>query len=222
MKIILLMIFCLLLPFAAAGTIGGHMYDFELNSLENVKVSINTIPQQVMVANEGYYSFNVPKGDYIIRAEYFDEGMIKFFSEETFSIIDEGQYVLDLILMRDIEDEMGLFEENENIKIDTDIYSNGFSSYWYLGLIVLLLGALFLGFRFFKLKYPVKIEDEFDDDLKKVLAIIKKEDGRITQKEIRKRLGVSEAKISLMITELEHKEKVQRIKKGRGNVIILE
>ncbi|MEA3378465.1 MAG: winged helix-turn-helix transcriptional regulator [Nanoarchaeota archaeon] len=216
------MIFCLLLPFAAAGTIGGHMYDFELNSLENVKVSINTIPQQVMVANEGYYSFNVPKGDYIIRAEYFDEGMIKFFSEETFSIIDEGQYVLDLILMRDIEDEMGLFEENENIKIDTDIYSNGFSSYWYLGLIVLLLGALFLGFRFFKLKYPVKIEDEFDDDLKKVLAIIKKEDGRITQKEIRKRLGVSEAKISLMITELEHKEKVQRIKKGRGNVIILE
>ena len=40
-------------------------------------------------------------------------------------------------------------------------------------------------------------------------------------KDIRKAFGLSEAKASLIITELEHKNLVKRIKKGRGNVIIL-
>ena len=43
--------------------------------------------------------------------------------------------------------------------------------------------------------------------------------GRTTQKEICKELPYSEAKISLMITELEQKQMVKRIKKGRGNII---
>jgi len=53
------------------------------------------------------------------------------------------------------------------------------------------------------------------------MDIIKKEDGRTTQKEIRKQLPLSEAKVSLIITELEEKGVVKKIKKGRGNVIIL-
>jgi len=53
------------------------------------------------------------------------------------------------------------------------------------------------------------------------LKFIKKEGGRTTQKEIRKNIGLGEAKVSLIITELEHKKKVKRIKKGRGNIIIL-
>ncbi len=35
-------------------------------------------------------------------------------------------------------------------------------------------------------------------------------------------LDLSEAKISLILTELEHKGKVEKIKKGRGNVILLK
>ncbi|MFH1315909.1 MAG: hypothetical protein ABII01_00130 [Candidatus Woesearchaeota archaeon] len=60
------------------------------------------------------------------------------------------------------------------------------------------------------------------NDLDKILDIIKKEGGRTTQKEIRKKMPYSEAKISLMISELEHKGKVERIKKGRGNIIVLK
>jgi uncharacterized membrane protein len=65
-------------------------------------------------------------------------------------------------------------------------------------------------------------QDVADADLQKVIEIIRKEGGRTTQKELRKQIPLSEAKISLMISELEHKRIVQKVKKGRGNIIILK
>jgi uncharacterized membrane protein len=59
-------------------------------------------------------------------------------------------------------------------------------------------------------------------DLGTVLKIIKEEGGRTTQKDIRKKIPLSEAKVSLMISELEAKGKIEKIKKGRGNIIILK
>ena len=61
-----------------------------------------------------------------------------------------------------------------------------------------------------------------DDELKNVLEIIKANGGRTTQKEIRKQIPLSEAKISLMVAELEHKGFIEKIKKGRGNIIVLK
>lgn len=60
------------------------------------------------------------------------------------------------------------------------------------------------------------------DDAKEIVDFIKKEGGRTTQKDIRKVSSLSEAKISLIITELEHKGVIEKIKKGRGNVIVLK
>ena len=73
-------------------------------------------------------------------------------------------------------------------------------------------------------KYDVKIIDCVIDDLSEedFLEIIKKEGGRTTQKDIRKEIPLSEAKTSLMIAELEHKGIIEKIKKGRGNIIILK
>jgi uncharacterized membrane protein len=53
-------------------------------------------------------------------------------------------------------------------------------------------------------------------------VIIKEEGGRTTQKDIRKKIPLSEAKVSLMISELEAKGKIQKIKKGRGNIIVVK
>jgi uncharacterized membrane protein len=58
-------------------------------------------------------------------------------------------------------------------------------------------------------------------DLKEVLGIITQSGGRLTQKELRKKLGYSEAKISLMVADLEDRGLVKKIKKGRGNIIRL-
>jgi uncharacterized membrane protein len=49
-----------------------------------------------------------------------------------------------------------------------------------------------------------------------------KEHKRITQKEIRKEVPLSEAKISLIISEMEHRGIIEKIKKGRGNIIVLK
>ncbi len=59
------------------------------------------------------------------------------------------------------------------------------------------------------------------DDLREVIRIIEKKGGRTTQLDLRKALPYSEAKVSLMITDLENRGIVKKIKKGRGNVIIL-
>ena len=71
-------------------------------------------------------------------------------------------------------------------------------------------------------KEEIKEEKETINDLNQIIKIIKDEGGRATQKEIRKKIPLSEAKISLMIAELEHEGKVKKIKKGRGNIIILK
>ena len=60
------------------------------------------------------------------------------------------------------------------------------------------------------------------NDLEQIMKIIKDEGGRTTQKHIRKEIPLSEAKISLMIDELEHKGTIEKIKKGRGNILILK
>lgn len=59
------------------------------------------------------------------------------------------------------------------------------------------------------------------DDLKGLLKVISAMGGRTTQTELRKKLSYSEAKISLMLTDLESRGLIKKIKKGRGNIIIL-
>lgn len=70
-------------------------------------------------------------------------------------------------------------------------------------------------------KKEKKSEYEGSEILDKIIEIIKEEGGRTTQKNIRKKIPMSEAKISLGVTELEEAGKIKKIKKGRGNIIIL-
>ena len=65
----------------------------------------------------------------------------------------------------------------------------------------------------------IPLVQETDNELNKMLCFIKKE-KRTTQKELRKMFPFSEAKISLMISDLESQGKIRKIKRGRGNIII--
>jgi uncharacterized membrane protein len=58
-------------------------------------------------------------------------------------------------------------------------------------------------------------------DLSKVLSIIRDHKGRITQKDLRNRLEYSEVKVSLMLSELEKRGLVKKLKNGRENIVIL-
>jgi uncharacterized membrane protein len=93
-----------------------------------------------------------------------------------------------------------------------------------LALIGVALVALMilLGKRRWKKPLKNKNSHELSSDLQGVLKVLDKNGGRMTQKELRKNFELSEANISLMITELESLGLVKRIKKGRGNIIIRE
>jgi uncharacterized membrane protein len=59
-------------------------------------------------------------------------------------------------------------------------------------------------------------------ELDEIVAFVRKEGGRTTQKELRSVLPYSEAKVSLMIAELESIGRLKKIKRGRGNIIVLQ
>jgi len=63
--------------------------------------------------------------------------------------------------------------------------------------------------------------DKLPEDLKEIIEILEKLGGRMTQIDLRGRLNCSEAKVSLMITDLEDRGLVRKVKKGRGNIILL-
>jgi uncharacterized membrane protein len=59
------------------------------------------------------------------------------------------------------------------------------------------------------------------EDLEGVLYIIRSHKGQITQKELRSRLNYSEVKVSTMLSELEKRGQIKKLKNGRENIVIL-
>jgi len=226
--LIWLIAFLFLANFASAATIYGTVYDLSLNKVNNARVEISSVPKQFMVAQNGTYSFNVPNGAYIINAQKIQKGTIISSVQENITIKQSGIYVLDLILFPDIEE--GVEDVNIDINGIPESNNNAFAAA--IIIIIFLIAALtYFIYRKInqKKELPMGGKEEHKqgniiegEEIDEIIKLLKKEGGRATQKEIRKEIPLSEAKISLMIAELEHKGIVEKIKKGRGNIIILK
>lgn len=217
--------------FANAAAIYGTIYDLSLKKVNNARIEINTNPKQFLIAQNGTYSFNAPNGFYTINAQLMQKNDVIASVQENITIAQDGNYVLDLILFPDLEEGV----EDPEVEINGNVVgeTNANDGVLLIGFIVLFLSGIIVGIFYFlktrkkenvsKGKENGKADEKSEDDgLEQVLKIIRQESGRTTQKEIRKKIPLSEAKISLMISELEHKGLVEKIKKGRGNIIILK
>lgn len=194
----LLFIFVLTLEIVNSASLEGYVYDISLDKLDNVIVEINTIPLQRLVAKDGFYEFkSISTGTYQIKAYTNDK---KLEALEEIKIAEEGTYTYDIFLIPELED------TDSRLVIWPYILS-----IFIIGLIIFLV---------FKYKKPKK-QEIIDQDLDYIINIIKKEGNRIIQRDLVQKTGLSEAKISLMITDLENKGKIRKIKKGRANIIIL-
>ena len=80
---------------AEAAVISGSVYDLSLRKANNAIVEINSTPKQVMVAQNGSYSFSVPNGFYSINAKLKARKEVIAFVEENISVRQDGKYVLD-------------------------------------------------------------------------------------------------------------------------------
>ena len=58
-------------------------------------------------------------------------------------------------------------------------------------------------------------------DLLEILDVIRGQKGRITQKDLRGKLDYSEVKVSLLLSELEKRGLIKKLKNGRENIVIL-
>jgi len=215
--IVYLFVLLCFVSFVSAATIHGSIYDLSLDKMSDVIVEIDTEPRQQYISKGGIYAFDVPAGEYEIVANYYADSLLESRAVEKISVKNEGDFVLDLILFPVVESE--LVSEVDDISLDDDYFKEKDYSLIILIVVVVIVVLLFLYFT--RRKKPILQEDsETEGDYyDKVLSIIK-ENKRVTQKDIRKQIPLSEAKISLIITELEHKGLIEKIKKGRGNILI--
>lgn len=208
---------------ASAATIHGTIYNLLLEPQKNTIVEVNSLPQQNFIAKDGEYSFSLLKGNYTISAKYIEDGELISTASENISIVNEGDFVLDLILFDFTEEDFDLLNTPE---IDIDAEEQQFP--WLIVLMAAIAIVLAgIGILFYKKNKPMIKEGHLGEksvkeELEQVISILKSESGRITQKELHKKLNLSEAKVSLMVAELESLGKVKKIKQGRGNIIILK
>ena len=214
------LILLLLINSCYAAKLHGTIYDISLEKVSNVMVEVNSSPTQRVISKEGNYEFEIPIGSYKITTKQVKGNITLASAEEIIFIIDDGSYVLDLFLFPSLEEEESLLNET-NLTIDDEYFK---TTNYLLIIVVLLLIILIamLSILYFRSKKKQPIVVEGAEDIQRVISIIKSQGGRTTQKEIRKHMPLSEAKVSLLISELESKGIIEKIKKGRGNIIILK
>lgn len=228
-------------------TVHGAIYEWgTFEPLENVIVEVNSTPSQSMLARYGLYSFNLAPGDYVISASYYRNNVLLYRAQEEITIKGSGDYVLDIIFLPTFYDpgidESDFTELNELADL-AESEDGGRSSFSYGTLSLMILTALAFAAGTYLLSVRRKVsltmaEDEIHnvdepipdmdagyaalpDDLREMVSVISRNGGRITQKDLRGSLRHSEAKISLMVSDLEDRGLVRKFKKGRGNVVFL-
>ena len=241
-KILIIMALIVIPSVAQAAVIGGSVYDLSLQKISGAVVEVDSTPRQQVISNTGDYRFNLAQGSYTITAKHIKAGKIIANATEKIIIDREGEFSLDLIVLPLLEDitigDISLKESDfEESRIDLFLIL-GF------GTVGIILIFLFLKNRHARKDKPVEVvrevlkpeirvvkeivreirevkPDKLPEDLDKMMDIIRKNQGRVNQKDIRKELNLSEAKISLMVDDLEGRGLVKRIKKGRGNIVVL-
>ena len=239
-QLIILILLCFLISNASSATITGEVFEwYNFEKLDNVIVEIDTIPAQRDVSINGIYSFEVGFGEYNISAEYYSQGELVYVDDQNVLVTNDGNFVIDLIMFPILDFDEGIVDVNfEDINVDEILIEDEGEVNDLAGIIIsfivliILLILLFLANKDLlpKTKKEKRLElrkneniDDLDKYARQVLELLKKRGNRLTQKEIRDEIAeIGEAKISLIIAELEAIGKVKKIKKGRGNIIILK
>ncbi|MFH0961440.1 MAG: hypothetical protein V1820_02040 [archaeon] len=221
--------------------ISGGAYSWEDLSLASpVVFSINTTPEQTLVSESGKYSFFVPEGIYLLKAESFRGAEKLLEDSSTIKVLDDGSpYRIDFILFPAVPSG-GNLDEEQSPSIDIQIVPRQATPNLFI--IPLLIGAgaggaFYIYFRFLRKKpaagrkkatsrelaaRPVQTpKKNLDPELAEILEKISAAGGRIIQRELRREMPYSEAKASLLLSELEARGLVRKYKRGRANLIVL-
>lgn len=232
---------------AEVATVHGAVYDWEsFKLLENTIVEVNSTPPQSQVAKYGLYSFDLPLGIYVLKASYYENGEFISYAQEELNITDGGDYLLDMLLLPAYPDSnlngSDLHVVTTPIEDGVPLNNNGSKNTILLAAagFLLIVGAIAFVLKKRQASQKAELETSSYDfsypdsentndnsvslpqDLQEVVEIIKVNGGRITQRELRSRINYSEAKVSLMVSDLENRGIIEKFKKGRGNIIVIK
>lgn len=200
MRWLLVLIFVLCTPLVFGATLSGDLYNQQFESVTAV-VTINTTPQQIKLGSS--YSFDVPPGMYTLQAVEYDDDLPVSFYNNSFKVVSSGVFVYDLIL----------FPVYDTTLDDVFVAPTEESSTSWWWLIPVVLAIILLAYFLFR---PKKVMGKLEE---RMLYFITTQ-AHTTQKDVRNQFPeVSEAKISLVLSGLVQDGKIQKIKRGRGNII---
>ena len=242
--LLILILMCFLISGVQAAEVHGTIYiwsDFE-KPLTNAIIEINSMPVQSKVATNGTYSFDdLQPGNYTIKAKSYRNNVLEYSAEEEVQIVDrEGNFNIDILLFPPMDSDIEYLGDM-NLTADIDIKNDGSRDTYLLVAAILIIVCSALFFLWMKKKKktsdglvihgsPVEQtgkapdipEKEIPEDLQNLYSLIMKKGGRVTQKELRGEMKCSEAKVSLMLDDLEDRGYIKKIRKGRSNIIIAE
>jgi len=218
----------LMLSLSLAATIYGTTYDWStLEPLNDCILEVNSTPAQQLISKDGNYSFNLPIGSYQIIAKYYENNSLLLESTDKVSVISDGSYLMDIIMFPAIDLGEPLFNETDPNLEEQYLFTdqNGWMNLVFFSIALVAVTLLVASKLRTHKKEPEKTIEErpgrLSKEAKQVLEIIQRE-GRMTQKELRKKLPWSEAKVSLIIADLEERSLIKKIKKGRGNILKID
>ncbi len=210
--------------FSVACLVYGQVYDISSHRLSYAVVSFyreGSLYSKILANDTGWYETELPQGRYVVLAYKPGDNLV---SNETIFVSNNTRY--DIILYPVVDYE----EIPENITLpglgylpnDMQIYSpeskETSTQTMFLFLITFLLLSIFVIILWKSRKvYRPKERDE-----EKVLDILKRNNGRMKQKEIVRETGWSEAKVSLVLKSLVKKGKVRRKKIGREKIVMIQ
>lgn len=220
-----------------ASTITGVVYDgLTIEPLGNTILTINTIPAQTKVSKQGIYSFEIPNGTYTLKATYSEKGIILMKAEQEIQIEEEGVFNVDIILLPEIDDlPDDPLPDDEPIPAIWDQLLRGPIAIWGL-ILVILTTVTYVAISVQKGTTANKKEKTANTELEEkektnekneskkeeqpldkyaieTIEILQRGGNRLTQKELREKVTIGEAKVSLILTELEeYEEKISEEK----------
>jgi len=242
--IIVIFLVTFLILNAQAARVYGTIYEWSdlENPLKNVIVEVdrNSTRVQYNISSDGTYSFEVSPGSYLIKAKYYNNNILEFSGEETFQIDrPEESQNLDLIIFPPTDPESEYLGDI-NLTGELDNNEPGYANLILIIVVIASIISIILFFIWKKKRVPgisgepvslahenteeknVNEKRELPDDLRELYDIILRKGGRTSQKDLRKEVKYGEAKVSLMVTDLEDRGLIRKIKKGRSNIIIAE
>jgi uncharacterized membrane protein len=227
---------------ALGAIISGKVYDWEtLDPVPGtlIQLYVNaTVVSQAVSDNQGRYSLSVGLGSYELISSHTGGNVSYLYAENVTLVMENTTFdivlfpfdttIPEITIPKLNDTDLDIINGSEFPEVDIT-ESKPDTSIILLISAVIAVAALIMWLSIKKEQTePEEIEEELKEsagslphDLYKLAKAIKAEGGRAEQRKLQKELGVSAAKMSLMITDLESRGIVKRIKRGRGNVITL-